>query len=498
MVQAMPRLLMGRYHLGKLLGKGSFAKVYHARNVESGEEVAIKMMDKDHLAKTGAAQQQIMREIDIMRRVRHPNVVRIHEVMASKTRIFVVMEFVGGGSLHGYLVHRSDRGVGEVVARRVFHQLVSALDYCHSLGVYHRDIKPENILVDDKGNIKVADFGLSSLADTARQDALLHTICGTPMYIAPEVLARRGYDGAKADVWACGVVLFALAAGRLPFNHKDIYTMYHMICRSDYQCPPWFSAGLVRLIRRLLCPYPTQRITIPQIKETPWFKKGFKEINFYIGNDDRPRSLGKSGEPEQRYFDSDSDDDTTVSSLSSEDPFSPVAGVQHRGSGSRMHTSVSAPSLTTLEKTDSAAIQVHPRMRRPKSLNAFDIIASSPSFDLSGLFEEPGEQMRFVSAAPVAKIISKLEEIAGHVSFTARTKEYQVSIEETRNGLRGALLISTKIFEITPELVMVKVCKKAGDIAAYRQFCSNELKPGLRGLVDGLREDCVCVACDSE
>ena len=156
----IPPLLMGRYELGKLLGRGSFAKVHHARNVETGEEVAIKIMDKDHLARSGAAQRQVMREIDIMRRVRHPHVVRIHEVMATRRSIFVVMEFVGGGSLDAYLVHRAGRGVGEAPARRVFQQLVSALDYCHSLGVYHRDIKPDNILVDAGGTL--CDFGCAS------------------------------------------------------------------------------------------------------------------------------------------------------------------------------------------------------------------------------------------------------------------------------------------------------------------------------------------------
>ncbi|CAL5048160.1 unnamed protein product [Urochloa decumbens] len=449
------RLLMGRYELGKLLGKGSFAKVYLARNVETGEEAAIKIMDKGHLARSGAVQQQVMREIDIMRRVRHPNVVRIHEVMATKRSIFVVMEYVGGGSLDAYLAHRAaGRGLAEPSARRVFHQLVSALDYCHSLGVYHRDIKPDNILVDGAGKIKVADFGLSALVDADRREAPLHTVCGTPMFIAPEVFLRRGYDGAKADVWACGVVLFALAAGRFPFNQKDT-SLYHLIRRGEYHCPPWFSPGLARLIRRLLCPDPARRIAMAQIKENPWFRKGYKEI---------PRSLS---EPEQRGSDSDSDDD------------SPVA----RGYRSRMHTSVSAPSLTTLGCAAGSA----QRIRRPKSLNAFDIIASSPSLNLTGLFEEPGEQMRFVSAAPVPEIIAKLEEIAGHVSFTARTKEYQVSIGG--NGNRGALLVSAKVFELTPELVMLKVCKKAGDTAEYRQFCDNELKPGLRGLVDGLPED---------
>ncbi|CAL5042439.1 unnamed protein product [Urochloa decumbens] len=462
------RLLMGRYELGKLLGKGSFAKVYLARNAETGEEVAIKIMDKGHLARSGAVQQQVMREIDIMRRVRHPNVVRIHEVMATKRSIFVVMEYVGGGSLDAYLAHRAaGRGLAEPSARRVFHQLVSALDYCHSLGVYHRDVKPDNILVDGAGKIKVADFGLSALADADRREAPLHTVCGTPMFIAPEVFLRRGYDGAKADVWACGVVLFALAAGRFPFNQRDT-GLYHLIRRGDYHCPPWFSPGLVRLIRSLLCPDPERRIAMAQIKENPWFRKGFKEI---------PRSLSV---PEQRGSDSDSDSDSTVLLESS-----PVASAQPRGYGSRMHTSVSAPSLTTLGCAGSTAGR--PRMRRLKSLNAFDIIASSPSLNLTGLFEEPGEQMRFVSTAPVSDIIAKLEEIAGHVSFTARTKEYQVSIGG--NGNRGALLVSAKVFELTPELVMLKVCKKAGDTAEYRQFCDNELKPGLRGLVDGLPKD---------
>ncbi|GJN38582.1 hypothetical protein PR202_gb27637 [Eleusine coracana subsp. coracana] len=466
-------LVMGRYYLIKLLGKGSFAKVYKARRAETGEEVAIKIMDKDYLAKSGIEQQQIMSEIDIMRRVRHPNVVRLHEVMANKKRIFVVMELVRGGSLLGYLSR--NRGVGEPAARRVFQQLVSAVEYCHSRGVFHRDIKPENILVDGKGDIKVADFGLSALADT-KHDALLHTVCGTPMYIAPEVILNRGggYDGAAADVWACGVVLFVIVAGCLPFSSvADTGAMYRKIVRREYDCPVSFSPGLARLVRRILCPHPAQRITIPQIKQMTWFRRGFKEINFYIGSDECPRTIG-----DYHDLDSDSDDDSNSTVSSSEDPSSPV---QHRGR--RMHTSVSAPSLTSLEKEKNAPV---PGMRRPKSLNAFDIIASSPSFDLSGLFDEPGEQMRFVSAAPVPRIIAKLEEIAGHVSFTARTKEHQVSIEATRNGIRGVLIISAKVFELTQDLVMVKVCKKAGDTAEYRQFCDKELKPGLRGLVDGM------------
>ncbi|VAI89997.1 unnamed protein product [Triticum turgidum subsp. durum] len=432
--------LPARYEQVKLLGEGNFAKVYLARHMDTKEEVAIKVMDKEKLIKLGAVQ-QIKREIAVMRRLRHPNIVQLHKVMACKSRIFVVMEYVRGGPLYRHIPANS--GLKEDETRRIFQQLVSALTFCHAQGVYHRDIKPDNLLVDEHGNLKVADFGLSAHADTARREALLHTVCGTPLYVPPEVFARRGYDGAKADAWSCGIVLFVLAAGRNPAH----------------------------------------RITLLQIKETDWFKKGFKEVSFYIDNKDCLRSLDGSEEPD--LCDSDSEDETAMSSSSSGSS-SPVA----HGDGGGMHTSVSAPSLVNLEKMHIAAARApEPRIRRIKSMNAFDIIASSPSFDLSGLFEERGEQLRFVSSAPVNTIISKLEEIAGQVSFTARTKDCQVSFEATRNGHKGALAISTKIFQLTPELVMVQVCKKAGDTAEYRQFCGSELKPGLRGIVDGLPED---------
>ncbi|KAL5200400.1 hypothetical protein ABZP36_021603 [Zizania latifolia] len=476
-----PVLPTDRYELGRLLGEGSFAKVYLAVHTPTGEEVAIKVMEKEKLIKLGAAQ-QIKREIAVMQRLRHPNVVRLHEVMANKKRIYVVMEYVPGGPLYWQLRQSRDNraGLREPDARRFFQQLVSALAYCHARGVYHRDIKPENLLVDKHGNLKVADFGLSALADTARREALLHTVCGTPLYGAPEVFTRRGYDGAKADVWACGVVLFVLTAGRKPFPDHNINNLYRLICRSEYHCPPTFSVDLVRLLHRLLHPDPARRISIPQIMEMKWFKKGFKEISYYVDNNDRLRKL--DGPDELELYDSDSDDVFTSSPSSSESS-SPAVGTL-RGTGT-MHTSASALALTELERMGNN-VSFQPRMRRLKSLNAFDIITSSPSFDLSGLFEERGEKMRLVSGAPVSVIISKLEEIAGMVSFTARTKDCQVSIEATRNGQKGALAISAKVFELTPELVMIQVCKKAGDIAEYRQFCDNELKPGLRCLVDGL------------
>ncbi|GJX38223.1 CBL-interacting serine/threonine-protein kinase 10 [Tanacetum coccineum] len=171
---------MEKYELGRLLGQGTFAKVYYGRNMSTGQGVAIKVIDKDKVLRV-RLMTQIKREISIM-------------------------------------------GL-----------LINAVDFCHSRGVYHRDLKSENLLLDENDNLKVSDFGLSALAKSKHQDGLLHTTCGTPAYVAPEVIDRRGYEGDKADIWSCRVK---------------------------------------RLLIRMLDPNPVYRITIAKVKETSWFKKG--------------------------------------------------------------------------------------------------------------------------------------------------------------------------------------------------------------------------------
>ncbi|XP_019095661.1 PREDICTED: CBL-interacting serine/threonine-protein kinase 18-like, partial [Camelina sativa] len=254
-------ILMGKYELGKLLGHGSFAKVYLAQNIKSGDKVAIKVIDKEKIMKSGLVA-HIKREISILRRVRHPYIVHLFEVMATKTKIYFVMEYVRGGELFNAVAKGR---LPEETARRYFQQLISSVSFCHGRGVYHRDLKPENLLLDDKGNLKVSDFGLSAVAEQLRQDGLCHTFCGTPAYIAPEVLTRKGYDAAKADVWSCGVILFVLMAGHVPFYDKNIMVMYKKIYKGEFRCPRWFSSDLVRLLTRLLDTNPDTRITIPEI-----------------------------------------------------------------------------------------------------------------------------------------------------------------------------------------------------------------------------------------
>ncbi|KAL8511587.1 hypothetical protein ACS0TY_018120 [Phlomoides rotata] len=435
-------LLLGRYDIGKVIGVGTFAKVYLAKNVRTGESVAIKVIDKEKILKVGLMA-HIKREISILRRVRHPNIVQLLEVMATKAKIFFIMEFVKGGELFNKVAKGR---LKEEAARKYFQQLISAVAFCHARGVYHRDLKPENILVDEDGNLKVSDFGLSAISEQIKQDGLFHTFCGTPAYVAPEVLSRKGYEAAKVDIWSCGVILFVLMAGYLPFHDQNIMNMYKKIHKGEFRCPRWFSPELVRLLTRLLDINPETRITIPEIMNTKWFKKGFKHVKFYI-EDDKLCNVDAS---ENDAFDSLPENDQPLTE--------PESDLQNR------------MRVTSLP--------------RPASLNAFDIISFSRGFDLSGLFDEGSDGgTRFVSGAPVSTIISKLEEIAKVVSFAVRKKDCRVSLEGSREGVKGPLTIAAEVFELTPSLRVVEVKKKGGDKKEYEDFCNNELKHGLQTLM---------------
>ncbi|XP_059626391.1 CBL-interacting serine/threonine-protein kinase 11-like [Cornus florida] len=269
--------LFGKYELGKLLGCGAFAKVYHARDTRTGQSVAVKIINKKKIVGT-SLMSNVKREISIMRRLHHPNIVKLYEVLATKTKIYFVMEFVKGGELFAKVAKAR---LSEDLSRKFFQQLISAVGYCHLRGVYHRDLKPENLLVDDKGDLKVTDFGLSAVTNQIRPDGLLHTLCGTPAYVAPEILTKKGYDGAKVDVWSCGIILYVLNAGYLPFNDPNLMTMYKKIYKGEFRCPKWMSNDLKRFLSRLLDTNPETRITVDQITHDPWFKKDYKEVKFH-------------------------------------------------------------------------------------------------------------------------------------------------------------------------------------------------------------------------
>ena len=258
---------IGKYELGHTLGTGAFSKVKLATDNETGQKWAIKIIDKEQLAREHL-EEQLKREIAIMKSLNHPHIVHLREVMQTANHIYMVLEVIKGGELFDRIVE--SKRFDEATARRFFQQLVAGVRYCHAQGIAHRDIKPENLLLDEHDNLKISDFGLSNLQPTNRA-ALLQTVCGTPNYVAPEVLKERGYDGFKADAWSCGIVLFVMLAGYLPFDDPNQNALFNKIERGDFRMSRNFTEGAKDLIAKLIVVDPTKRLGLEQVMSHPWF-----------------------------------------------------------------------------------------------------------------------------------------------------------------------------------------------------------------------------------
>jgi 5'-AMP-activated protein kinase catalytic alpha subunit len=188
-------------------------------------------------------------------------------VIDTPTDIYVVMEYVSGGELFDYIVAKGR--LSEDEARRFFQQIVAGVEYCHKYMVVHRDLKPENLLLDANLNVKIADFGLSNMM---RDGSFLKTSCGSPNYAAPEVISGQLYAGAEVDIWSCGVILYALLCGNLPFDDENIANLFKKIKGGVYTMPGYLSEGCRDLIPRMLVVDPLHRITIPQLRRHSWFQ----------------------------------------------------------------------------------------------------------------------------------------------------------------------------------------------------------------------------------
>eukprot|EP00818_Percolomonas_sp_WS_P010755 CAMPEP_0117455254 /NCGR_PEP_ID=MMETSP0759-20121206/11263_1 /TAXON_ID=63605 /ORGANISM="Percolomonas cosmopolitus, Strain WS" /LENGTH=390 /DNA_ID=CAMNT_0005248549 /DNA_START=343 /DNA_END=1515 /DNA_ORIENTATION=+ len=211
-----------------------------------------------------------------MKMIRHENVVQLKEVLQTDRHIYVVLQLVTGGELFDKIV--AAERFTESTARRFFQQLIMGVSYCHAQGVAHRDLKPENLLVDDKDNLKITDFGLSTLAAGKHgKKQLLQTCCGTPNYVAPEVLKETGYEGFKADIWSCGIILFVMLAGYLPFDADDVNILFKKIESGKFTYPPYFNKSVRDLLSKMLQVNPKKRITMDAVKNHKWFRVGFRD-----------------------------------------------------------------------------------------------------------------------------------------------------------------------------------------------------------------------------
>lgn len=263
---ARPSARLVQYEIIKTLGEGSFGKVKLAVHRISGQKVALKIINRRKLQTRDMAG-RIEREIQYLQLLRHPHIIKLYTVITSPAEIIMVLEYAGG-ELFDYIVNHGR--MTEDKARRFFQQIVCAVEYCHRHKIVHRDLKPENLLLDEHLNVKIADFGLSNIMTDGN---FLKTSCGSPNYAAPEVISGKLYAGPEVDVWSCGVILYVLLCGRLPFDDEYIPALFKKIQQGAFQIPSYLSPGAIKLIKRMLVVSPVQRITIAEIRQDPWFTK---------------------------------------------------------------------------------------------------------------------------------------------------------------------------------------------------------------------------------
>ncbi|XP_054189105.1 serine/threonine-protein kinase BRSK2 isoform X21 [Homo sapiens] len=234
------------------------------------QKVAIKIVNREKLSES--VLMKVEREIAILKLIEHPHVLKLHDVYENKKYLYLVLEHVSGGELFDYLVKKGRLTPKE--ARKFFRQIISALDFCHSHSICHRDLKPENLLLDEKNNIRIADFGMASLQVG---DSLLETSCGSPHYACPEVIRGEKYDGRKADVWSCGVILFALLVGALPFDDDNLRQLLEKVKRGVFHMPHFIPPDCQSLLRGMIEVDAARRLTLEHIQKHIWYIGGKNE-----------------------------------------------------------------------------------------------------------------------------------------------------------------------------------------------------------------------------
>lgn len=327
-------MIISNYEIGKEIGSGAFGTVNVAENRTTGEKVAVKCISKSRIQRSNMGP-QVKKEITTMKKLNHPNIVRIKEVLMSNSHLYLVLEYAGGGELFTKIAQQGK--LSEKVAKRYFRQIMDAVKFCHNLYVCHRDIKPENILLDSEDNVKIADFGFASIMEPEEtemgtdfgtdsdeketrllpidEDAemnvtveplsdfvpdarngrpptnqkfrnlpskrmqKLSTMCGTTQYMAPEIVNRDRYRGDKADIWSCGIVLFVLVAGYLPFDSNNSEIVIQKIKTGEFDTPAFVSDLARDVITKLLTPNPLFRPGAKTILDHEWLRDSGKPVS---------------------------------------------------------------------------------------------------------------------------------------------------------------------------------------------------------------------------
>ncbi|KAI5481153.1 serine/threonine protein kinase Kin4 [Pseudohyphozyma bogoriensis] len=272
------RIYFGPYILLQTLGEGEFGKVKLGLHSERwGEEVAIKLIKRGNVD-TVQRTEKVKREIDVLKAVKHPNIVRLYDVIETEKYIGIVLEYASGGELFDHIL--AHRYLKEKDASRLFAQLISGVAYLHAKKIVHRDLKLENLLLDRNRNVIITDFGFANRFELAEND-LMATSCGSPCYAAPELVVQDGkYVGTAVDVWSCGVILYAMLAGYLPYDDDpanpegdNINLLYKYIINTKLTFPDWITDEPRHLLLMMLVPDPANRCTIEDVTRHPWLSK---------------------------------------------------------------------------------------------------------------------------------------------------------------------------------------------------------------------------------
>ena len=293
-----PETNLNFYKYGRLIGQGAFGKVNLGLNVLTGRVVAIKSFNKSNLNSNSENMKKIKYETNLMKKLNHPNITKILELFEDKEYILIIMEYINGGNLFSFL--KKHRKVSEKTAKLLYRQIILGIKYMHQQGIVHRDIKLENILIDLNNNIKICDFGIGRVLSSPEQP--LFDQCGTPMYIAPEILLcskEKGYKGFPVDIWSSGIVLYILLSGTLPFSFKNSSSslsesnesnlsednnnnteLQYSIINKEPKAIENISKEAEDLLKKILKKNPEKRITCEEILNHPWMK-GISDTNKY-------------------------------------------------------------------------------------------------------------------------------------------------------------------------------------------------------------------------
>lgn len=484
---------VGKYLLGRTLGQGTFGKVKFAIDTETERHVAIKVMDKAKI-KAHNMGDQIKKEISIMKLINHKNVIQLIEVLASPTTIYIVLELVDGGELFDKIVEEGR--LDESTARLYFHQLISGIQHCHSHGVCHRDLKPENLLLDSKGNLKISDFGLSALSSDL-QDDLLHTTCGTPNYVAPEVLMDKGYVGTAADIWSAGVILYVLLAGFLPFDETSMVELFRKIVKADFAFPAWFSPEAAHLLTIMLNADAEKRADINDIQNHPWFlgqklpQSGVEQFAPHAGRNASQSMTQHNADTALEITWVDDKGNRGVSKNPSSTQ-GPVVGTPSSQSGNLFPNSSSFSSGESNESSayDPLALDEDEESQEPRGpieLNAFDLINMVGGAAMNRMFLKKSDKKNkiftsFTSTLPLHGILARLEEVLTAMDTQFRIYPKHCIIKTSRSTTRGKLLMSCQIYRMTPTLHMLEWTKMKGDVFAYHDTF-REIRQGMTSQV---------------